>query len=981
MKPSVIVLAAACGLFCSPRPVPAADALPFQHKVEVYRQRQGDIRVFTVRLEQPFLAEEFEKSSYLRLQPTDQRAYLIYPKETTFHQKHAEFYGRLADGAEATSAGTVKVTLSYEIISENLDGSRRVDVRQGEIEVPIPPLPDTAGSVGPKSIYTNWAQQQNLYFAELLRYYPEETFYQYCLLQSQARYGVTPPPIAKAAPDSTALETDLYRLFTGSMAIQDSLQRNILGTQRQVGDLDTHISSLSPPALRSLPYEELLKKKRDEEGIEPAVHEISRLIPADQYFLHFDSMQSMGELLDLSSRWGNNLLRLVTVRAQDQRLREKIEDQLCLRQDSLTKLFADAVVDEVAVTGADPFVLEGTDVSMIFRLKQPEVFAKAAAGWLDEVRREHPELVDREFNYRGHKVEAHYTADRVVSAFVVRHENYVIYSSSHRAIRKIIDTAIGMADSLHDALDYRYVTTILPPESAPQRGYFFASEALIKRLVGPAAKISEKRRLQCFNNLVMLNNASLFYRLEYRRSPASLSDLIEGRFVDPTKVVCPHGGAYAFDAENDTCTCSLHNRLKYLTPNVELSVLSVSKQEAAEYERYKQRYAGFWQKAFNPIAVRITVGDRMKFEACVLPFANGSFYRELREMVDKNPRPLPTSQIAPSAVMSVMLVPGRRHIAEILNSVPGVADTLQADPTLTDLQWLGDRVGLHFCDGQMILQIDPASLQPTNVPLIGNVPVEMQAMVGALVMAINMPVYATIDVENRDSAARLLQQLSQRIFLKRENLMPGIASRLDAYRLPDYKDHALYVFSAQIYALKLRLHVALVGDQLVAATKPEILREVIDASETPVDDSPAEAHMLLRLNRRGLDRLYDDVQLYWAEKSRIACHRNIISIYNLCNLYEIPIDEVARLSEAKYGVRYFCPDQGEYAMDTERHQVVCSVHGNREASRQNPRLDRQSSFAQFIENLDEIVASLRFEDDALITTVEIVRSPQVAKED
>ena len=49
-------------------------------------------------------------------------------------------------------------------------------------------------------------------------------------------------------------------------------------------------------------------------------------------------------------------------------------------------------------------------------------------------------------------------------------------------------------------------------------------QAMLRRLVGPEAKISEKRRIQCFNNLVMLNNASLFYRLEYGRSPATLSD-------------------------------------------------------------------------------------------------------------------------------------------------------------------------------------------------------------------------------------------------------------------------------------------------------------------------------------------------------------------------------------------------------------------------------------------------------------------------
>ena len=37
-------------------------------------------------------------------------------------------------------------------------------------------------------------------------------------------------------------------------------------------------------------------------------------------------------------------------------------------------------------------------------------------------------------------------------------------------------------------------------------------------------------------------------------------------------------------AAHDACTCSLHNRLKYLTPNAELTVLNVSSAEAAEYD-------------------------------------------------------------------------------------------------------------------------------------------------------------------------------------------------------------------------------------------------------------------------------------------------------------------------------------------------------------------------------------------------------------
>lgn len=949
----------------SSAPADAQD-LPFQHSVETYRSSDGEVVAFSLRLEQPFLAEEFEQSNYLRLRSEDARAYLIYPRQTKFHQKHAEFFGRLR------GKGDVELKLAYETVSENLDGSRRVDVREGTIEVSIPDAPQEPKAIGSERIFHDWARRQNEHFVRLLTYYPDETFFQYCLLQSKARYGIEPPPIPKRMQAGEKLETGLYKVFTGSLAIQESLQRQTLSTAPKRGDYTRHISSLSPPRLKSLDYETLLEKREEEAEVKPQPQEITRLVPADQYFLHFNSVTAFGEAIDLASQWGDDLLRLYTLTAQDSRMRAKLEEQLAVPLEALQPLFREGAASEIAITGSDPFLLDGTDVTMILRVDDEASFTKAAGDWAEATRGRHPSLVDRKFNYRGHQITARYTNDRLVSSFSTQHDDYFVYSNSHRAIRRVVDAALDDEASLHSALDYRYITTILPPVDADNSGYYFASEAFIKRIVGPAAKISQKRRIQCFNNLVMQNNASLFFRLENGRSPQSLSEMIEGRYIDADKIVCPHGGAYAFDSESDTCTCSLHNRLRYLTPNAELSVLNVSNDEAAEYDRYKQRYQAFWQKMFDPVATRITVAPTMRLETCVLPLANSSIYRDMRRIVDEHPQPIDVATIAPSAVASLVMVPGRQNIAGYLRAIPGVPDALRADPTLTDLSWLGDRVSLHFCDGEIIFEIDPTKLTPIELPMIGSTPVTWQALVGALAMTANMPVYATIDIESREKAERLLEQFSQQVFLKGGNLGP-LPTNFDSYRLPDYKQHKIYVLSARLHAVAMRMHIALVGDRLVLATKPELLREVIDASENgPADDQP-QAHMLVRLNQRALNRLRDDVQLHWAEKSRLACHRNIISIYNLHQLYDAPIDEISKLSEAKYGIRYFCPDDGHYEFDPDSSQIVCSVHGSREASRQNATLNPDSSFATFIESIHEVTAAFRFEDEAMIATVDIDR--------
>src|SRR5262249_17442408 len=151
---------------------------------------------------------------------------------------------------------------------------------------------------------------------------------------------------------------------------------------------------------------------------------------------------------------------------------ENLQEQLCLYRDSLVTLFADGVIGELAITGADPFFLEGTDLTLCLRLKQPGIFGKKADEWLAQAKKKYPTLIERDFHYRGHKVQARYTEGREVSSFVVQQGDFIVYSNSHRAIRAVLDAATAKAPALHDAADYRYMTAILPPSDAADTGYF-----------------------------------------------------------------------------------------------------------------------------------------------------------------------------------------------------------------------------------------------------------------------------------------------------------------------------------------------------------------------------------------------------------------------------------------------------------------------------------------------------------------------------
>ena len=48
----------------------------------------------------------------------------------------------------------------------------------------------------------------------------------------------------------------------------------------------------------------------------------------------------------------------------------------------------------MAVVGADPFVLEGSDVTLILKVRNRELFERRSALWLEKARAKHPELTD-----------------------------------------------------------------------------------------------------------------------------------------------------------------------------------------------------------------------------------------------------------------------------------------------------------------------------------------------------------------------------------------------------------------------------------------------------------------------------------------------------------------------------------------------------------------------------------------------------------
>ena len=93
-------------------------------------------------------------------------------------------------------------------------------------------------------------------------------------------------------------------------------------------------------------------------------------------------------------------------------------------------------------------------------------------------------------------------------------------------------------------------------------------------------------------------------------------------------------------------------------------------------------------------------------------------------------------------------------------------------------------------------------------------------------------------------------------------------------------------------------------------------------------------------------------------------------IYTLIHLYGASVDEVDAISDAKYGVTYYCPD-GEYKYDAERDRVYSTAYGNREEALQTVANPQESLFEKTFNKLQDVLFSVEMTEEYVRGQLEV----------
>lgn len=879
---------------------------------------------------------------------TEERAYLVEQQQNTAEQVDEARKELARAKAEATTGSTVFVMGRF-----TETGAAKVDVLRGPARGAWVPtlvttltleLPKTATQ--PEAI-SAWAeaQSQTLQLAAM-RTEAGTGFAAYVAQVSGDAWGARGGGFGRRGERVP----DLYGMMTGLTAVQEALQLDAWRDREEQPGPKVKLSTLEGPHVASHDYDALRK------GVEPRVFDAASVIPADTFALHFSSAEAVFTVVDLLDAWGTDLSHALEGFARDRGTKERFFTQLALPRDDFSRLYASRAVEAVSIIGHDPFVREGTDLTVVLTVKDAGAVKLAAMASRAQAKSKRPDAVESTEKYQGVELTTLKTADRALSTTFAESGRFVFVGNSAAGVKAALDAQAGRVPSMAKAPDFRYLRTLY---ADGEDAFVFLSDAFVRSVVGPRWKIGARRRMECASNLQLIEYARLVAQRE--RIPAATLDALKARGLLPKTLTCSHGGTYALLAEG--ASCSAHGRLSFLTPLVELPFSEATATEAEEYRDFTESYRQYWRTFIDPVGVRVKLSPAIDLETIILPLVDNTIYSQLKELYAGGPATLQRQGDTSKAIAAVSSTfsPSKK-VQEEVREFMREAHVQGQDPW----RWLGDQVSFVVYDGDPLLTIGG------DMPLgmMGRRDADFAAITSVVLTSLTLPTALVVKVKDPVAARAAVERLIDSLELSAmKHSRRRDSTSVSGYRISEPSGNdPVGVLSLSFFGVTLRLYYAVVGDQLYIASRKWLADEVVARGFVVPKDSQSEpGHVRVRLDHARLKAALTAVQAGWGENMRDACFKNLLDL-ELVSQASRSTNELVTPVQRALGYSPYCPAGGAYKLDS-LSEATCSVHGKPNAPKQPKELADSTSTAKWLGRVESMDFSLTFTPEGLRTHV------------
>jgi hypothetical protein len=418
--------------------------------------------------------------------------------------------------------------------------------------------------------------------------------------------------------------TSMFAVLGGRAAIEETLQLQDLAGIAKRGPATVDVDSIEGVQVASHPFEDMLG------GLPGGSLELAHFVPHDRFLFYVAQPTSILPFLDSGASFLADAGAIISGNRLDYDLASRYLDRLGLDKNLVRSMLEAELLQDLAVFTPDLFFIDGTDITIVARLNQPQLLA-ALVG------------------VSGSQVFERETGSG--PAYWSVRQDVLIISTHRGELQQAVDLVEHKGEgSLGASPEFRYMLTKLPIDEQT-RMYAYFSDPFVRRLVGPKVKLGQRRRLLAKAQIEATASRALLAKLDGRSftSPDALAsaDYIPNSWREAGLTVSP-GGFVSSKEWGDL------QRMRSLE---EMPLEKVTEDEAREYKQYVDNYSLYWRQFFDPIAVRFSQKEdgTLELTTFILPLIDSSIYNGLRDVLAhaSERQALRLPQILPEAILNV----------------------------------------------------------------------------------------------------------------------------------------------------------------------------------------------------------------------------------------------------------------------------------------------------------------------------------------
>jgi hypothetical protein len=549
-------------------------------------------------------------------------------------------------------------------------------------------------------------------------------------------------------------------------------------------------------------------------GRTPADEPLARATPAEFYFVRARELGKLLELADVVEDWGQPAADMLDEKSVERGSFARYETELALERTSLGRVLGPSVVTDLALIGSDPYVHEGSDLTVLFRIKSGPLFEAALAAALVSRSAGHGELKTETFVEDGVTVQVTRSSDGRVRRHRASVEGVELVSNSANALRRVISTLRGHHPRLADEPDFRYM--LARDGGVADDVLCYLGDRFVEQVVGPAQKIAEARRQLALAELSTPGYATLLFGYLNGASPGSRDELVKAGLLSPAEL--SHPGGARIDWQPGRAARSAWGSPDALEPLIDLpEIKEVTEAEQRGYEAFAWSYASLWSDKIDPVALRVTESASgakertLTAELRVLPLLRGE-YRSWLSMVGR------AKVLLPGLADGARLVLGIGKDAELREELTRFGHDFIGGERL-HFDWIGDYAMLGVSNrNELSNALAHEFGRRFEKPAEGPDSVRSPSLEQTLR---DFPVYAVISLRSRVAAGLAITALRQKL----SESAPDMAAWADA---PKYREITVVKVVLRGFGESAELYYSLLPNALALSLNEASLHEAID---------------------------------------------------------------------------------------------------------------------------------------------------------